>query len=307
MASDTAKYDIDIPHDNPRVLAFVQLFTTGLKNYLQDGLSRGARFLPMIRQVFQEEGVPLDLAYVPLVESAFKVNAFSRTKAKGLWQFMQATGRENGLRTDWYIDERSEPEKATRAAAKYLKTLYGMFSDWSLALASYNAGPGTVQNAIKRSHGVRDFWELAANRRNFRQETRDYVPLIMAATIIAKNPVQYGLDVPAAQEDPRFETVRVSSVVDLRRVAEWADVPVEAIQVLNPELRRWTTPVRADEYVLRVPEGKADLVSQRLADAADETSLNWHTVRKGETLASDRKSTRLNSSHTDISRMPSSA
>ena len=129
VASDTAKYDIDIPHDNPRVLSFVQLFTTGLKNYLQDGLSRGARFLPMIRQVFQEEGLPLDLAYVPLVESAFKVNAFSRTKAKGLWQFMQATGRENGLRTDWYIDERSEPLKATRAAAKYLKTLHGMFGD----------------------------------------------------------------------------------------------------------------------------------------------------------------------------------
>ena len=151
-------HDIDIPL-NPRVLSYVQLFTGRLKGYLEEGLSRGARFLPMIQEVFRAEGLPLDLAYVPLIESAFKPNALSKAKAKGMWQFMRGTALENGLKHDWYIDERSDPEKATRAAAKYLKTLYGMFDDWHLALASYNGGPGRVQRAIKRS-GRDDFWKL---------------------------------------------------------------------------------------------------------------------------------------------------
>ena len=129
----------------------MELFTGRLKSYLEEGLSRGARYLPMIQDVFRAEGLPLDLAYVPLIESAFKPNALSRAKAKGMWQFMRGTALENGLEHDWYIDERADPEKATRAAAKYLKTLYSMFDDWHLALASYNGGPGRVQRAMKRS------------------------------------------------------------------------------------------------------------------------------------------------------------
>ncbi len=117
----------------------------------------------MIQEVFRAEGLPLDLAYVPLIESAFKPNALSKAKAKGIWQFMRGTALENGLKHDWYIDERSDPEKATRAAAKYLKTLYGMFDDWHLALASYNGGPGRVQRAMKRS-GRDDFWKLSVDQ-----------------------------------------------------------------------------------------------------------------------------------------------
>src|SRR6476646_5454741 len=153
-------HDIAIPL-NQRVLAFIELFQGRLHDFLEEGMRRGTRYLPMIQNVFRAEGLPLDLAYVPLVESAFKPNALSRAQAKGVWQFMRGTGVENGLRQDWYIDERSDPEKATIAAAKYLSTLAGMFDgDWHLALASYNGGPGRLQRAIKAGR-VSDFWALA--------------------------------------------------------------------------------------------------------------------------------------------------
>ena len=279
-------HDIAIPL-NARVLSFVELFTGRLRGYLQDGLGRGAQYLPMIQDVFRAEGLPLDLAYVPLVESAFKPDALSRAKAKGMWQFMRGTALENGLKHDWYIDERAEPEKATRAAAKYLKTLYATFGDWHLALASYNGGPGRVQTAIKRSGGVRDFWKLSSSRRYLPRETRDYVPLILAAVIVARNPGQYGMEVtPEPLDEPKFETVTLPVAVDLRRVAEWVGSTVQAIQDLNPELRRWTTPVRSTNYELKVPEGTAEIVRTKLADASDTTNLTWHTVRSGETLLS---------------------
>jgi membrane-bound lytic murein transglycosylase D len=291
---ESTTHDIDIPL-NARVLSYVELFTGRLKGYLQDGLGRGAKYLPMIQDVFRAEGLPLDLAYVPLVESAFKADALSRAKAKGMWQFMRGTALENGLKHDWYIDERAEPEKATRAAAKYLKTLYGMFGDWHLALASYNGGPGRVQGAIRRAGGVKDFWRLSASRRYLPQETRDYVPLILAAMIIARNPAQYGMDIAPPLETPNFETVLLPVAVDLRRVAEWAGTSVQTIQDLNPELRRWTTPVRSKDYELKVPEGAAELVRGRLAESDSEAAaLNWHTVRKGETLLTIARKLKVN-------------
>jgi len=290
-------HDIDIPL-NDRVLSYVQLFSGRLKGYLEDGLSRGARFLPMIQDVFRDEGLPLDLAYVPLIESAFKPNALSKAKAKGIWQFMRGTALENGLKHDWYIDERSDPEKATRAAAKYLKTLHGMFDDWHLALASYNGGPGRVQRAMKRSGRV-DFWKLSSTKRYLPRETRDYVPLILAAVIVARNPTQYGMNVVPI-EAPPVDTVTLATAVDLRRVAEWAGTPVQTILDLNPELRRWTTPLGATEYELKVPEGTADVISARMLEvSADELApLNRHTVKKGETLLSISK--KLKVSRTDL-------
>jgi membrane-bound lytic murein transglycosylase D len=290
-------HDIDIPL-NAKVLQFVQLFGGRLKSYLEDGMSRGARYLPMIQDVFRAEGLPLDLAYVPLIESAFKPSAVSRAKAKGIWQFMRGTALENGLEHDWYIDERADPEKATRAAARYLKTLYGMFGDWHLALASYNGGPGRVQRAIKRS-GRDDFWKLTATTKYLPRETRDYVPLILAAVVVARNPAQYGLDIAPAQL-PNWEKIALYSPVDVRRVAEWAQVPVQVIQDLNPELRRWTTPVRATDYELKVPEGTGSLVLAGLAAAAPEelVSFNHYTVRKGETLATIAK--KLKVGRTDL-------
>jgi membrane-bound lytic murein transglycosylase D len=290
-------HDVEIPL-NARVLQYVQLFSGRLKGYLEDGLARGARYLPMIQNVFRAEGLPLDLAYVPLIESAFKPSAVSRAKAKGIWQFMQGTALENGLKHDWYIDERSDPEKATRAAAKYLRTLHGMFDDWHLALASYNGGPGRVQRAMKSS-GRKDFWKLSASTRYLPRETRDYVPLILAAIIVARNPAQYGIQVAAA-ESPAIEKVALSAPVDLRRVAEWAGVPVQVIQDLNPELRRWTTPVRAADYELKVPAGTSDLVLAGMSSAApdDLVAFNHHTVKKGETIATIAK--KLKVSRTDL-------
>jgi membrane-bound lytic murein transglycosylase D len=198
---------------------------------------------------------------------------------------MRGTALENGLQHDWYVDERSDPEKATRAAAKYLKTLYGMFDDWHLALASYNGGPGRVQRAMQRS-GKSDFWGLSSTKkRHLPRETRDYVPLILAAVIIARNPAQYGMNIQP-MEAPAIETVTVSTAVDLRRVAEWAGTQVETIQELNPELRRWTTPLRATEYELKVPQGTGSVVTERLAAmSSDELApLTHYTVKKGETL-----------------------
>jgi len=282
--SDLTNYDIDIPL-NDRVLSYVELFSGRLKGYLQEGLSRGTRYLPMVQEVFRAEGLPLDLAYVPLVESAFKPSALSRANARGIWQFMSGTGIENGLQHDWYIDERADPEKATRAAAKYLKSLYEKFGDWHLALASYNGGPGRVQRSMNRS-GRDDFWEIASSSRYLPRETRNYVPLILAAIIVARNPVQYGLEITPVVE-PLTDVVRLNAPADLRRIAEWIDVPVQVLQDLNPELRRWTTPVRMSDYDLTVPMGKAEVLSGRLAEASPEdlAPLNRYSVRRGETIA----------------------
>jgi peptidoglycan lytic transglycosylase D len=295
VETDMAQTSHDIPIPlNQRVLGYVELFQTRLRPYIQDGLQRGSQYLPMIQDVFRAEGLPLDLAYVPLIESAFKPNALSRVHAKGVWQFMHATALENGLRHDWYIDERSDPEKATRAAAKYLKTLRRIFDgDWHLALASYNGGPGRVQRAIKRT-GRTDFWQLSSIKRGLPRETREYVPMILAAMIIARNPAQYGFELTLPEPTPR-ETVTINGPVDLRRIAEWTGTPVDVIQQLNPELRRWTTPVRGSGYELRVPEGTAEPLQVKLEESLDVTraSLNWHTVRSGETLTTIARKLRV--------------
>jgi len=288
-------HDIPIPL-NARVLSYVELFQGRLRGFIQEGLDRGSDYLPMIQSVFRAEGLPLDLAYVPLIESAFKTNALSRASAKGVWQFMRPTAKENGLKHDWYVDERSDPHKATRAAAKYLKTLGRMFDgDWHLALASYNGGPGRVQRAMKR-YGRDDFWTLSANPRWLPRETREYVPMILAAVIIARNPAQYGFTLPEPTTSVATEKVTVSGPVDLRRVAEWTSTPVDVIQQLNPELRRWTTPVRAQAYELKVPPGSAEALRARLeeADAAERGALNWHTVRPGESIATIARKLRVN-------------
>jgi membrane-bound lytic murein transglycosylase D len=287
VASDlqSVKHDVPIPL-NQRVLSYIEMFQGRLHDFIEEGLKRGSKYVPMIQNVFRAEGLPLDLAYVPLIESAFKPNALSRVNARGVWQFMAGTAAENGLRRNWYIDERSDPEKATVAAAKYLKTLAGMFNgDWHLALASYNGGPGRLQRALTKA-GQDDFWSLADKPRILPRETREYVPMILAAIVIARNPAQYGFEFEP--EPPHaYDKITLPRAVDLRRVAEWTDRSIDEIQTLNPELRRWTTPVRETGYKLKVPAGTGDIVLAKLADApaVDLVSFKYYTVKRGETLA----------------------
>jgi membrane-bound lytic murein transglycosylase D len=294
---ESTTHDIPIP-TNDRVLRYVELFQGRLREFLTEGLSRGVQYLPMIQATFRAEGLPLDLAYIPLIESAFKPSALSRAKARGVWQFMRGTALENGLKADWYLDERADPVKATQAAAKYLKTLFNTFEDWHLAMASYNGGPGRVRRALTRSR-QNDFWKLTGSTRWLPRETREYVPMILAAIIIAKNPAQYGFEVVPMTPTPT-ETVVVPEALDLRRVAEWAGVPVDDIQKLNPELRRWTTPVRKGEYTIKVPEGTAETVRAGLEAAAPNqlNALQFHTVKRGETLATIARKLRV--SRTDL-------
>jgi membrane-bound lytic murein transglycosylase D len=289
----STEHDVPIPQ-NPKVLAAVELLSGRLREYVQESLSRGAKYLPMIQNVFRAEGLPLDLAYIPVIESGFKMNALSKASAKGPWQFMKPTAQDHGLKTDWYIDERSDPEKATVAAAKYLKTLHRMFNgDWHLVLAAYNGGLGRLQRAMK-STGRDDFWSLAESSRYLPRETREYVPLILAAIIVAKNPAQYGFQYTPA-DTVAYEKVAVPRAVDLRRVAEWTGTTIDEIQSLNPELRRWTTPVKYPDYEVKVPMGTAEKLSARLttAPASDLGALNWYTVKRGESLATVARKLRV--------------
>jgi peptidoglycan lytic transglycosylase D len=291
-------HDIPIPM-NAKVLEAVELLSGRLRDYVQDSLTRGAKYLPMIQNVFRAEGLPLDLAYIPVIESGFKTNALSKASAKGPWQFMKPTAKDHGLKTDWYIDERSDPEKATVAAAKYLKTLHQMFDgDWHLVLAAYNGGLGRLQRALKNSPAD-DFWSLAESSRYLPRETREYVPLILAAIIVAKNPTQYGFDDPQTQT-VAYDKVAVPRAVDLRRVAEWTGATIDEIQALNPELRRWTTPVKYPDYELKVPFGSAQKLSAQLATASSSElgALNWYTVKRGETLSTVAR--RLRVSRVDL-------
>jgi membrane-bound lytic murein transglycosylase D len=267
---------------NDSVLACVDLYQGRLRDWFTTSLSRGGQYLPRIREVFAEEGVPQDLAYLAMVESAFRPAALSRARAKGVWQFISETGRRYGLQQDWWIDERSDFEKATRAAAKYLSELHGMFGDWNLAMAAYNAGEATVARAIAR-YGTSDFWALSRTRA-FRRETKSYVPLIHAAIVVAKAPERYGFDI--SPETPvAAEQAPVNGAVDLRVIAECSGTSLDQIRALNPELRRLSTPA-GRTYSVRVPAGTKETLTRCLAAVPPEKRVQFrtHVVAPGQSL-----------------------
>src|SRR3989442_7249050 len=269
---------------NDEVLSCIDLYQGPLRDWFSEALARGGRYLPRIREVFHSEGIPQDLAYIALVESAFKTGALSRTKAKGVWQFMPATGKRFGLKQDWWVDERSSPERATRAAAQYLRSLYDLSQDWTLALAAYNAGEGKVGRSLDR-HGVDDFWELSRTR-DLKRETKNYVPMIHAAIVVAKAPAKYGFEV---NPEPllTFDTVPLKDAVDLRVVAECAGTEVGQIQMLNPELRRLATPA-GRAWNVKVPTGAAGAAGDCLGNLPPEkrVTCRTHVCARGQTLAS---------------------
>lgn len=271
----------DVPIElNEKVRAYLALFTGERRDRIQDAFDRAGRYLPMMRAIFQEHGLPRDLVNMAYIESAFKVQAYSRARAVGIWQFMAGTGRKYGLRIDWWLDERRDPEKATRAAAAYLRDLYGIFEDWTLAVAAYNAGEGKVGGAIRRQKTT-DFWRL-----RLPQETRLHVPAFMAMTILAKNPARYGF-VPPAEEVISTEVLSLPEALDLRIVAQAAGVPLGNLQTLNPELNHLVTPPHAPDYPLRVPAGAAAEFSQKFSEIKKTRRVTWqrHVIRPGETLS----------------------
>jgi membrane-bound lytic murein transglycosylase D len=276
---------------NDKVLACVDLYQGRLRDWFTAALSRGTRYLPYIKRTFAAEGLPQDLAYVALVESAFRTGALSRARAKGVWQFMPSTGRRFGLQQDWWVDERADPNRATRAAASYLKELYTLFGDWNLALAGYNAGEGKISRGVNR-YGTRDFWALSRTRA-LRTETKNYVPMIHAAIIVAKTPDKYGIEV-AAEPLPETEQVLVRGAYDLRLLAECAETPLDTIRALNPALQRFTTP-EGRSFDFSVPTGQGERTRECLANLpqAVVASYRTHRVRRGQTLSSIAHSYRV--------------
>src|SRR6185503_8353014 len=274
----------DLPIDlNGRVLSALSYYQNGRGHgTMVVGLERLGMYRPMMERILKEEGVPLDLVFLAQAESAFLPRALSRAKAKGLWQFISSRGAEYGLRQTWWIDERSDPEKSTRAAARHLGDLYEEFKDWNLAMAAYNAGPVRVSNALKKT-GATTFWELA-DKKALPKETINYVPTILAFAIIGRDPGQYGFNV---EPNPPLETERVEleEATDLRVIAENLGLPVDQVKELNPHVLRWTTPPDDSEFELVLPKGYSEKFMDKVANLPEKERILWryHNVKKGET------------------------
>ena len=280
---------------NDYVASYINFYSTKGRGYMERALTRSGRYEPMIRRILGEEGVPQDLIYLAEAESGFYPVALSRAGARGMWQFMASRGSGYGLERNWWVDDRQDPEKSTRAAARHLKDLYNQFGDWYLAMAAYNSGPGNVQHAVQRT-GYADFWELY--RRNVLPgETKNYVPIILAFTIMAKNPTQYGLEHLTPDPPLVYDTVKVDYPVDLRLVAECVDTPVNTLQELNPALLRMTTP-KDGSYDLRLPAGTGEKYQHTIAGIPRDKRVWWryHKVTSGESLAEIAKQFRTTSS-----------
>jgi membrane-bound lytic murein transglycosylase D len=289
-AEEAAK---SISHDlpltvNDQVLPFLNFFQTPRGRVIvETGLRRAGRYRDMISRVLQEEGLPQDLIYLAQAESAFQPLALSRAGARGIWQFVAYRGQEYGLRHTWWIDERQDPEKATHAAAQHLRDLYKLYGDWYLAMAAYNCGPGNVQKGIERT-GYADFWELY-KRNVLPRETKNYVPIIIALTLIAKDAAHYNIQAEPEAPVPT-DVVKPGRAIDLRLVAETIDTDVETLRSLNPSLLRLATP-DDPSFELRLPQGTAEKFSAEIADIPPDKWVSWrrHRVETGETLTSIAK------------------
>jgi membrane-bound lytic murein transglycosylase D len=275
-----------------QVAGYISYFSNRGRGTFERAFARSGRYHDMMVSILKQEGVPQDLIYLAQAESGFHPLAVSRVGARGIWQFMGSRARGYGLQHSMWVDDRQDPEKSTRAAAHHLKDLYAQFGDWYLAMAAYNSGPGTVQAAVRRT-GYADFWELY--RRNvLPKETRNYVPIILAMTIVSKNLSHYGFDDVSMDEPVPYDSLTINYPVDLRLVAECVDATPAQLQELNPSLLRTTTP-KAGAFELHLPRGTKDEYKTAIAAVPTDMRLWWryHKVQPGDTLASLSRSYRV--------------
>ena len=274
---------------NSKVVSFIKAFQNIRRKNIQNALNRSVEYVDEFKRIFKEHGLPEDLAYLPLIESGYRVYAVSRARARGMWQFMASTARLFGLTVDWVVDERNDPYKSAAAAAKYLKKLYEEFGDWYLALACYNGGTRRISRAIKQLK-TKDFFKIA-NSSHIRRETRNYVPAFLAGLIIAKNPETYGFIVEKSTEEKIFaqtKTVTIPSPIDLKQVAALANITLKELLDINPELIREFTPFNKDTYTLRVPESLDESTLAQLKRLPPEKQyfVGWYQVQRGDSLYS---------------------
>ncbi len=276
----------DMPIDaNARVVASLHFFQTRGRKTFATWLQRAGRYRTLIVDILRREGMPSDLFYLAIIESGLNPRAYSRSRAVGLWQFIERTGRMMGLKRTHWIDERRDPIKATVAAARYLKDLFAEFGDWRLALAAYNAGPGRVRRAIARAD-TNDYWQLDLPR-----ETKNYVPLFMAAAVIAKDPQLFGFEPQA--EEPAFAYEEVAlpegwQYVDLKVAAQLLGIERQVLHDFNPELRQDITPPGfRPSYVLKVPQGKGQILLDRYASlpTPQKAAVHQYQVQRGDTIS----------------------
>ncbi len=275
-------YDIPIVR-NSAVDRWIEYFTgPGRKNF-SEWLRRSGRYMDQFREILREKGLPQDLAYLALIESGFSLRARSRAGAVGPWQFMRATARRKGLKVNWYIDERRDPIKSTRAAALYLGELYREFQDWHLALAAYNSGENRVRRAIRRT-GRKTYWALVRTR-YLPNETKNYVPKFLAGMIIAKSPEVFGFSGIEYARPLRYDTVALPRGMSLRTIARLAGIPLKELTELNSELHRsFTPPIKG--HLLRLPTGKAGRFLELLAKSPKEflPESGRYRILPGDTL-----------------------
>lgn len=280
-AQASVQLNLPVPSERPEVLAYVNLYQNRYRNWFAATLERSAPWAPTLQRIFKDEGVPPELIYLAAVESAFRTDAVSRAKAVGMWQFIAGTAKRYDLAVDYWEDQRLDPEVAARASARYLKDLYDLFGDWPLALASYNAGEGKIMRWARTKKDP-SFWELRKTT-FLRRETREYVPAIFAAVLIATNPEAYGFARPQGALEP-YAAVPLSRAMDLRLLSRCADLPVEVLRAQNPSLKRLVTPPRP--FRLKLPPERVERFQAALAAVPENEQLAVavHTVGAGETL-----------------------
>ncbi len=262
----------------------IKIYTTKKRKTFAQWLARAGRYLELIKSILREEGLPEELVYLPLIESGFNTRARSHARAVGPWQFISATAKKYGLKINYWVDERRDPVKSTRAAARYLKDLYDQFGSWPLALAAYNAGEGRVRRALRKCK-TDDYWRIIKTR-YLKRETKHYVSKFFAAGIIASEPEKYGFSDIQYHEPIKFEEVSIDKPASLKFIARCAKTSLRHIKELNPELKRWCTPVDEPTYVLRIPEGTREDFLECFNNAPPNKRMPRvpYIIKKGDTI-----------------------